>query len=577
MVNGYGCKAKQEVRGKLKTFVESVYPSREFRKNLKILTLLGPNDYELRQIWDPLGISRENITSVERDPAVYEEVQNKNLGINLVRGTLEDFVEDTSEKFNILNLDYTGYFSFAKQNTLIDIARKSIIGREGIVATWYSGRREDKESLKFLNDWPVANLEWIKHLHNNFAYDRIKKKFEEIIRKKENSIEANGCRAESIFDIVRFSFEEPYALGFSENLAIPKLGLQEDYKNFLRNHPIVKETKQNFLKLAVNNRSLPEDVSSHTKNSFEAFKRMRNAANRREQISEEDEKIFFNEFNNNLGQMFIREKVEKLVNRELYDFPFQKEELVDNTASLILLSLNKGYISSKNEAYIYFSDKSTPMFVNFNLFERPDIKKYLPFEIRADKTIRICNKKQLRNLSHLRQFARFHEQFFFSHYNPSEVIRINELGEIIDAEPDKKLLTKEEVKDEVVKLIEDGMKSTEIVKVYPQYTDFEVRGIKVWIKRKKNIHGEIKLEEKVSDFIEPISGENLKPIENPNDMTKAEAIFLLREGCTPDQIYEQYSKTFSKKKLGSFRAWYVTMGKKYEDSLDKVVAEIEGV
>ena len=52
-------------------------------KDLQVLCFPGIDATEVFQVYDSLGIPRENITGLERDPYVAEQIERKNLGIKM--------------------------------------------------------------------------------------------------------------------------------------------------------------------------------------------------------------------------------------------------------------------------------------------------------------------------------------------------------------------------------------------------------------------------------------------------------------------------------------------------------------
>ena len=56
MKESYNYETKSKAREELRKFIEEIYPKRKKRRNLKVLTLLGHEDNELREVWDRLGI-----------------------------------------------------------------------------------------------------------------------------------------------------------------------------------------------------------------------------------------------------------------------------------------------------------------------------------------------------------------------------------------------------------------------------------------------------------------------------------------------------------------------------------------
>ncbi len=94
-------------------------------KDLQVLCFPGIDAQEVFQVYDALGIPRQNIVGLERDPYIADEIEKKKLGIRVVRKSVEDFVEsEESLPFDIVSLDYTGPISFDQVDTLKQIRAK---------------------------------------------------------------------------------------------------------------------------------------------------------------------------------------------------------------------------------------------------------------------------------------------------------------------------------------------------------------------------------------------------------------------------------------------------------------------
>lgn len=95
-------------------------------KDLQVLCFPGIDATEVFQVYDSLGIPRENITGLERDPYVAEQIERKNLGIKIVRKSVEDFVDEgESLGFDVVSLDYTSPLTDSNTSTLKAIIRKN--------------------------------------------------------------------------------------------------------------------------------------------------------------------------------------------------------------------------------------------------------------------------------------------------------------------------------------------------------------------------------------------------------------------------------------------------------------------
>ncbi len=100
--------AKAKSRGLLKDMVDRTLLKFRNPSQLYVLCFPGINATEIYQVYDPLGIPRENITGIERDSQVAKELERKRLGIRVVNQSIEDFVrEQETINFNVVSLDYT--------------------------------------------------------------------------------------------------------------------------------------------------------------------------------------------------------------------------------------------------------------------------------------------------------------------------------------------------------------------------------------------------------------------------------------------------------------------------------------
>jgi len=216
----YDFDSKAKARGKLKEFIETVYTSPYKRKNLKVLTMCGHENVEFDQVWDPLGISRENIQIIESDYEAYNLIKQNNLGCRITDYPMSDldFLSRTNQNFDIINLDYMGTFDKAKRDSLRYIAGRRILKNKGLLATWYSGRRENGGSKEWFEtegnsmiepevSWKsergniilrmiwdifsrgITNIKPHSYLSNDIFIKKYKKEYLDLILKEENGLD----------------------------------------------------------------------------------------------------------------------------------------------------------------------------------------------------------------------------------------------------------------------------------------------------------------------------------------------------------------------------------------------------
>jgi hypothetical protein len=98
-----------------------------FRKpaELRVLCFPGIDAEEVFQVYDPLGIPRENVVGVEREADIADKLEQKSLGIKIERTTVEDYISRTTDlAFDVISLDYIGPPSGEMLDVLYKIARK---------------------------------------------------------------------------------------------------------------------------------------------------------------------------------------------------------------------------------------------------------------------------------------------------------------------------------------------------------------------------------------------------------------------------------------------------------------------
>jgi len=154
MKDSYDYEVKAKARAMLKSTIQTIYPKPAARRTLKVLTLLGHQNLELEQIWDPLGVPRQNITNIEYDQKAYE-TSPKDRGTKNVFGNLEDVIKTLPESFDIINLDMVSPFNVHQRDILRAISFRQLLGEKGILATWYLGQRENRLAKK----WFLFNKE----------------------------------------------------------------------------------------------------------------------------------------------------------------------------------------------------------------------------------------------------------------------------------------------------------------------------------------------------------------------------------------------------------------------------------
>lgn len=101
--------AKQKSRDLVREMIAGTLLKFRRPQDLRVLCLPGIDAAEIFEVYDRLGIPRENIVGVERESDIAEAIEGKDLRIKVERQDLEDYVKDLNPApFDIISLDFTG-------------------------------------------------------------------------------------------------------------------------------------------------------------------------------------------------------------------------------------------------------------------------------------------------------------------------------------------------------------------------------------------------------------------------------------------------------------------------------------
>lgn len=118
--------AKAKARDLLRGMVDRTLLRFQKPSDLYVLCFPGIDAAEIHQVYDQLGIPRENITGIEKDPRVAQALEKKKLGIRIVNQSIENFVkEQESFDFNVVSLDYCGLINEKQIGSLGKLLRKN--------------------------------------------------------------------------------------------------------------------------------------------------------------------------------------------------------------------------------------------------------------------------------------------------------------------------------------------------------------------------------------------------------------------------------------------------------------------
>ncbi|NIO19697.1 MAG: hypothetical protein GTN76_02840 [Candidatus Aenigmarchaeota archaeon] len=177
-------------------------------RDIKVLFLPGKDAIEISEVFDPLGIPRNNLTGLENVYSIYDQLRRKNYGIKLFHTGDLEFFGQTDEKFDVINLDYESHFSKNLIESLKEVASRQILRDPGILLTNFLGRREKlrQKQLYITGEEPLHTFfkkigDIIYKYHDNLdgAVSETKKAFDEVLKGK--NVKLDDLR-EKIPDII---------------------------------------------------------------------------------------------------------------------------------------------------------------------------------------------------------------------------------------------------------------------------------------------------------------------------------------------------------------------------------------
>lgn len=159
MPKSYDDPVKQKAREKQRNFIRR---NMKFRRpqDIRVLCLPGAEQggeegLEILEVYDPLGISRGNITGLEIDPERAERLRQADMGIQIVNMSDIEFLQQAAERgrsWDVISLDYTSFFTDERAYAIDLIAGHHLLGTHGVLATNFSGYRESGLAKQDLRD-----------------------------------------------------------------------------------------------------------------------------------------------------------------------------------------------------------------------------------------------------------------------------------------------------------------------------------------------------------------------------------------------------------------------------------------
>ncbi len=117
--------AKSRSRELVKDTIKRTLLTYRKPQDLRVLCFPGIDAQEIIEVYDALRIPRQNIIGLEREKDIAHILVQKNLGIQVIPNTLEDYItQQPSLAFDIISLDYTGPLILSQIDTFKQIREK---------------------------------------------------------------------------------------------------------------------------------------------------------------------------------------------------------------------------------------------------------------------------------------------------------------------------------------------------------------------------------------------------------------------------------------------------------------------
>lgn len=147
MVKSYNDPVKQKAREKLRDYIAAHILRTKSPRNVRVVCfpgaeIEGEEGLEVLQVYDPLGIPRENIVGLERDARNAARLRKAMPDLDVQEIDAYDFFRSERGKFDVVSLDYTGQRTWRESDITKYIAGKGILTSPGVFCTNHLVKRE---------------------------------------------------------------------------------------------------------------------------------------------------------------------------------------------------------------------------------------------------------------------------------------------------------------------------------------------------------------------------------------------------------------------------------------------------
>jgi hypothetical protein len=356
----YGYATKSAARAMLKETIKTVFPKQQQREHLQVATLLGHEDHELKEIWDPLGVKREHIYVIEDNATILAHQRSQAWGVKLPEQPMDALsaLVRSRQQFDIINIDETAPFGQHQRDTLRNIAQHGLLGRAGVLATWYQAKRDDENAKRWLLNMQKTcpRPEW-GELERMAAASKIMD------------------RSDMISRFICGIFLDGKT-NFSEHPFIEEFGLATEYRE--RFHDMIKQDPGIYLVPPTErNKKRYDQVSA------EQLIRQQNIC-----------------YNRQEGPDVVKKQLKEIL-ASLGTHP----EKIPLFAEMLFYTRIQPYFSKLQQRAKYVGDRGTPMIVDINYFKKEPLEDTISLEKRPDGTYQLyIERTPAKLLSVVQQF-----------------------------------------------------------------------------------------------------------------------------------------------------------------------------
>ncbi len=475
-------------------------------EEVKVLCFPGINGTEILEVYDRLNIPRKNIVGIEREQSIANKIEEKQLGIRLYRGSVEDYIHNQpSHEFDVVSLDYIGPISQAQLQSMsrfFDKQQRSNF----VVHTANLVRRDHASNLVYYIGHTMGANKTHPLTDKNFIQNRAASSSDLLIKMVNQS---------------GFIGEKHH--GYSKMIAASYNAVTADVMNRMFRF-VVGENYEESIALAQErvSRILGGPVEISRKDPF----RHANIS-QRPTVDGVLEEV-----------LSISLRVHCLVNG--FRSPIVHSLILD--AFYKTFRTSRYFMELKTQPYAYVSESGAPMIGDISFVSYPrkldSLARDLVTMIGYPGELNIRGTRELSRL--FRSYAIAAHKF----YSP-----VDEQDRLFLGNSSKPVLTKK-------RAIEEFRSGASVDELKERYRGWDAKPLAQWKAHVTMGTYDSKKSPKEAAEKEIEQGE----VDSKNELTKEGAIEFLREGFPVDEIVQAYPNSFSAGQLRAFKA-HITMGK----------------